>query len=204
MLDKIRGQTVMKLMQRNAQEHAHDPALYSSPTHQYKVLNSMTWQEVHQSAAQLAAFLLKRKITKQTVLVMSRNRPEHFIADLAALYAQNTPASIYTTTLASEQIADIIKVTHASCIIIDDIEMYTTVLSKLYNPYPIAPYSFSWRPIRKNISTRLAGLLQYARVALVLHTTKKRLIKLYPTLLQKTWLVLSLPQAQLVSPKAPC
>jgi long-chain acyl-CoA synthetase len=126
MLDKIRGQTVMKLMRRNAQEHAHDPALYSSPTHQYKVLNSMTWQEVHQSAAQIAAFLLKRKITKQTVLVMSRNRPEHFISDLAALYAQNTPASIYTT-LTSEQIADIVKVTHASCIIIDDLEMYRRV-----------------------------------------------------------------------------
>ena len=98
----------------------------SSPTHQYKVLNSMTWQEVHQSRSAARRFFLKRKITKQTVLVMSRNRPEHFIADLVgALRAEYTCLYIYNAL--SEQIADINKVTHASCIIIDDIEMYHRV-----------------------------------------------------------------------------
>lgn len=126
LLEKVKDQTVPKLMRHNAKVYADEPALFSSPTQQYNTLNAMSWHTVHLVAQQLAAYLLSQEVTQQTVLIMSRNRPEHYIADLATLYSGNTPASIYTT-LTAEQIAEILKTTHCSFIIVDDITMYREV-----------------------------------------------------------------------------
>ena len=123
-LDKIKNMTVSKLLLRNATDHPHEIALFSFPHQDYQSPPASTsWQDLHQQAMQLASYFLHLNIQNQTVLIMSRNRPEHFIADLATLYTQNTPCSIYTT-LTAQQISTIINITHASTIIVDDLPMY--------------------------------------------------------------------------------
>lgn len=154
LLGKIKDQTVLKLMRHNANVCPDEPALYSSPTRRYTALNAMSWHAVHLAAQQLAAYILSQEVTQQTVLIMSRNRPEHYIADLATLYSGNTPASIYTT-LTAEQIAEILKTTRCPFMIVDDTTMYreaekaielvaNQVTILLMAPAPRAQSTTSW------------------------------------------------------------
>ena len=126
LLNRIKGMTVSKLMLSNARQHPDQIALYHCPKNDYSNVSSMTWQDIHQHACQLAAYFSSQNISNQTILIMARNRPEHYIADLACLYSNNIPASIYIS-LTSSQISDILQVTHAKHIIIDDPVMYQNV-----------------------------------------------------------------------------
>lgn len=127
MLDKIRHQTVTKMVRDHAEKHPETVALFSFPENNYQATpTGVSWQQWHHQAMTMAAFLLSKKITKQTVLLMCRNRIEHFIADLGALYANNTPCSIYTT-LASQQIQIMLEMTHSPVVVVDSITMYQEV-----------------------------------------------------------------------------
>ena len=126
LLNRIKGMSVSKLMLHNATKHPHKIALYHCAKDDYSKVSSMTWQDIHQQACQLAAYFLSQNISNQTILIMARNRPEHYIADLACLYSNNIPASIYISLTAS-QISDILKITHAKHIIVDDPSMYQHV-----------------------------------------------------------------------------
>ena len=126
LMNQIKNMTVSKLMLRNATECSNQTALYYGPQNNYSMSYSMTWKDIHQKACHLAAHFLSKKITHQTILIMARNRPEHYIADLACLYSQNIPSSIYTT-LTPCQIATIIKTTHAHHIICDSKSMYLQI-----------------------------------------------------------------------------
>lgn len=123
LLKRIKGLTVSQLMLKNATDHPKQVALYHSPDNTYQHLTPMTWKIIHQQACQLATYLLSQHIVNSTVLIMARNRPEHHIADLACLYSNNVPASIYTT-LTANQIAVILQKTKASHVIVDSSDMY--------------------------------------------------------------------------------
>lgn len=182
LLKKIKDQTILKLMRHNANVYPDDPALFSSPTQQYTTFNVMTWSTVHLAAQQLAAYLMSQEISQQTVLIMSRNRPEHYIADLATLYSGNTPASIYTT-LQAEQIAEILKTTRCPYIIVDDQTMYQQVKQAiamvshsvtilLMAPSPRAKSTYSWtKAIQKG--AQLLTIFQ-AKIDAVISQSKPR------------------------------
>ncbi|MEC8882898.1 MAG: AMP-binding protein [Pseudomonadota bacterium] len=123
LLNRIKGMSVSKLMLNNAKIHPNQIALYHCAEDDYSNASSMTWKDIHQHACQLAAYFFSQNISNQTILIMARNRPEHYIADLACLYSNNIPASIYTSLTAS-QISDILKITHAKHIIVDAPSMY--------------------------------------------------------------------------------
>ena len=124
---KIRNQTVSKLAYANATQDPDKIALYCFPEYDYQATpTGISWSQWHAQAMAMAAFFLSKKITKRTVLIMCRNRLEHFVADLASLYASNTPCSIYTT-LAQEQIETILQITHSPIIIVDSASMYDQV-----------------------------------------------------------------------------
>ena len=86
----------------NADEHPTEPALSWEEGQGWK---TMDWRQYREAVA--AATLGLRSIgvgRGDFVAIMTRNRPEHVIGDLAAVHAGATPVSLYNT-LAPEQIA---------------------------------------------------------------------------------------------------
>ncbi len=121
---QIKGMTIPKLMLRNSKLHANDAAICYFPSHDYQDSpECISWYALHHKAMVLAAYLIDLGISHQSILIMSRNRPEHFIGDLGALYSGNTPCSVYTTQT-SEQIHTLLSITHSSVVIVDDSIMY--------------------------------------------------------------------------------
>lgn len=103
---QIEGQTIAKLLRRNATEFADLPALTSlddpdSPT--------LSWAEVREQAAAVAHGLADLGLRSgQRMIIMSPSRPEHIIADLAATNLAAIPCTAYST-LSSEQIRYVVN-----------------------------------------------------------------------------------------------
>src|SRR5438552_2269745 len=98
----IEGRTLCHLLAANADEHPTEPALSWEEGQGWK---TMDWRQYREAVA--AATLGLRSIgvgRGDFVAIMTRNRPEHVIGDLAAVHAGATPVSFYNT-LAPEQIA---------------------------------------------------------------------------------------------------
>src|SRR5438552_3464163 len=98
----IEGRTLCHLLAANADEHPTEPALSWEEGQGWK---TMDWRQYREAVA--AATLGLRSIgvgRGDFVAIMTRNRPEHVIGDLAAVHAGATPVSLYNT-LAPEQIA---------------------------------------------------------------------------------------------------
>ncbi len=129
-LDKIRNQTIPRLMADHAAHRPDEIALYHSSDDTYRSFEPMSWSDLHHKSCALASFFISMGIDQKTILIMSRNRPEHFITDLAIQYSKNIPASIYTS-LKEMQIAEIIDMTQTPCIIVDDEVMYGYVKQAL-------------------------------------------------------------------------
>jgi|FLYL01.1.fsa_nt_gi long-chain acyl-CoA synthetase len=115
----IAGTTILDLFDRNASNHGDRPAIHWREGDEWK---SLTWGEYHRQVAQVAAGLVALGIEPgDFVAIQAGNRPEHVIADLAAVTAGGTPVTFYST-LASGQIAYIASNCEAKVAILENLE----------------------------------------------------------------------------------
>src|SRR6266498_5319626 len=99
---QVHGQTLCTILERNANVHGELPALAWKQGGGWQQLN---WRQYRERVAEVAMGLDALGVGRgDFVAIMSRNRPEHLIADLAAVHLGATPVSLYNT-LAPEQIA---------------------------------------------------------------------------------------------------
>src|SRR5713101_5483003 len=96
----IEGKTLCHMLASNAEDHPDDPALSWEEGAGWK---TMDWRQYRETVAAATLGLTRLGIGPgDFVAIMTRNRPEHVIADLAAVHAGATPVSFYNT-LAPEQ-----------------------------------------------------------------------------------------------------
>ncbi|HZD72038.1 MAG TPA: long-chain fatty acid--CoA ligase [Actinomycetes bacterium] len=99
---RIAGQTLCTVVERNARVHGDLPALSWKQEGAWRQLD---WRAYRERVAEVAMGLDALGVGRgDFVAIMVRNRPEHLIADLAAVHLGATPVSLYST-LAPEQIA---------------------------------------------------------------------------------------------------
>jgi len=96
------GKTVLTNYERTCSEIPDQPALkWKDASGEWR---GLTWGQYRQEVRKVTAGLKALGFTAgQFAVIMSRNRPEHLIADLGVLHARGTPVSLYNT-LAPEQV----------------------------------------------------------------------------------------------------
>ena len=114
----IDGKTIVDAFNRNAETYPDQPAIHWKDGD----WQHLTWSEyrraVHKAAAGLQALGVGQG---QFVAIMAGNRPEHVIADFAAVHAGATPVTIYST-LAANQIQYIADNSKATVAILEDLD----------------------------------------------------------------------------------
>ena len=97
-----RGKTVLTMFEETCQEIPDQPALnWKDASGMWRTL---TWAQYRQEVRKLTAGLKAIGFRPgEFAVIMSRNRPEHLIADLGVLHARGVPVSLYNT-LAPEQV----------------------------------------------------------------------------------------------------
>jgi long-chain acyl-CoA synthetase len=128
----VEGKTIVDSFNRNADVYANQPAIHWKDGD----WNSLTWREyrdvVHKAAAGLETLGVG---DGEFVAIMSGNRPEHVIADFAAVHAGATPVTIYSTLAANQiqYIADNCKATVAILEDLDFMKRWEGIRSELPN-----------------------------------------------------------------------
>jgi len=113
---QVKGQTLCTVLERNARVHGARPALSWK---QDGIWKTLTWLEYRDRVAEAAMGLEALGVGRgDFVAVMARNRPEHLIADLAAVHIGATPVSLYNT-LAPELIAYIAEHCEAKVAVVE-------------------------------------------------------------------------------------
>jgi long-subunit acyl-CoA synthetase (AMP-forming) len=98
---EVQGKTICDVLARNAEAYPDRPALSWEVEGSWRTL---TWRQYRERVAAAAMGLSGIGVGRgDFVAIMTRNRPEHVIADLGAVHAGATPVSFYNT-LAPEQI----------------------------------------------------------------------------------------------------
>ena len=99
---EVEGKTICDVLERNARIYPDQPALSWEVGTGWR---SLSWREYLDRVAAATLGLKDLGVGPgDFVAIMTRNRPEHVIADLGAVHAGATPVSFYNT-LAPEQIA---------------------------------------------------------------------------------------------------
>jgi long-chain acyl-CoA synthetase len=128
----IEGKTIIDSFNRNADIYGNEPAIHWKNGD----WESLTWAEyrdvVHKAAAGLETLGVG---TGEFVAVMAGNRPEHVIADYAAVHTGATPVTIYSTLAANQiqYIADNCKATVAILEDLDFMKRWEEIRSELPN-----------------------------------------------------------------------
>ena len=92
----MRDDTVLAIMARTAAAHAGRPAMRVKRDGSWQ---TTTWATYHAEVLTAAAGLVALGLEpRKGVAIMGFNRPEWFVADLAAIAAGGVPAGIYTTS----------------------------------------------------------------------------------------------------------
>ncbi len=113
---QVKGQTLCTILERNARVHGELPALAWK---QGSAWQQLDWRQYRERVAEAAMGLEALGVGRgDFVAIMSRNRPEHLIADLAAAHLGATPVSLYNT-LAPEQIAYIAEHCQAKVAVVE-------------------------------------------------------------------------------------
>src|SRR5215211_3421633 len=100
---EVAGLTLGAVLARNADLYWNEPAL-SWKHDPHGEWHRMTWKDYRERVAEAALGLRKLGVGPgDHVAIMARNKPEHLIADLAAVHLGATAVSLYNT-LAPEQI----------------------------------------------------------------------------------------------------
>lgn len=114
----VDGKTIVDSLDRNATDYPDQPAIHWKEG----VWKSLSWSEYRHAVHEVAAGLQALGVGDQEfVAVMAGNRPEHVIADYAAVCAGGTPVTIYST-LASSQIQYIADNCKATVAILEDLD----------------------------------------------------------------------------------
>ena len=109
---EVEGKTIVDYLDRNAERHGDRPAIH------YKDgdWKSLSWCEYRQAVHEAAAGFQDLGVGEgEFVAIMAGNRPEHVIADYAAIHSGATAVTIYSTLTAPQiqYIADNCKATVA-------------------------------------------------------------------------------------------
>jgi len=100
---EVAGQTLGSILARNADLYWNEPALSWKDEHDGE-WQRMSWKDYRERVAEAAMGLRALGVGRgDHVAIMARNRPQHLIADLAAVHLGATAVSLYNT-LAPEQI----------------------------------------------------------------------------------------------------
>ncbi|MGH8950381.1 MAG: AMP-dependent synthetase/ligase [Acidimicrobiia bacterium] len=164
---EVEGKTIVDYLNRNADRHGDQAAIH------YKDgdWKSLSWREYRQAVHEAAAGLQDLGVGEdEFVAIMAGNRPEHVIADYAAIHAGATAVTIYSTLAASQiqYIADNCKATVA---ILEDLEFmkrWEEIRSELPNlryvvlmtgaeNYDTADWVLSWDDLIMRGKKRLSG-----------------------------------------------
>jgi long-chain acyl-CoA synthetase len=162
----VEGKTIVHFLDRNAERRGDQPAIH------YKDgdWKNLTWSEYRQAVHEAAAGLQDLGVGEdEFVAIMAGNRPEHVIADYAAIHSGATAVTIYSTLTAPQvqYIADNCKATVA---ILEDLEFmkrweeirselpnlrYVVLMSGAEN-YDTAEWVLSWDDLMVRGKKRLA------------------------------------------------
>jgi long-chain acyl-CoA synthetase len=121
----IAGKTLLTEFQDAVHELGGAPALHWRTADGW---HALTWQDYRDQVSQVAYGLKSLGFESRGVdsrgfgVILTRNRPEHLIADLGLLYARGVPVSLYNT-LASEQVAYIASHCEAQVAFVEDTGM---------------------------------------------------------------------------------
>ena len=163
---EIEGKTIVDYLDRNAERHGAQPAIH------YKDgdWKTLTWGEYRQAVHEAAAGFQALGVGEgEFVAIMAGNRPEHVIADYAAIHSGATAVTIYSTLTAPQvqYIADNCKATVA---VLEDLEFmkrweeirselpnlrYVVLMSGAEN-YDTADWVLSWDELVVRGKKRLA------------------------------------------------
>ncbi len=92
---QARQTTVPELLSRNVTQYPDKPALTDSVDGAER---TWTWSQAHDDAQELAAGLAELDLKAgQTMLIMMRNRAEHWLVDAAATQLGAVPSTVYAT-----------------------------------------------------------------------------------------------------------
>ncbi|RZQ60067.1 AMP-dependent synthetase/ligase [Amycolatopsis suaedae] len=93
--EQVDGQTLPKLVRRNAETYGDQPALSSLDDPDQPTLN---WAEYRREIAALARGLADLGLARgDRMLIMAPNRPEHMIVDMGATHLAALPCTAYAT-----------------------------------------------------------------------------------------------------------
>lgn len=115
----VEGKTIIDFFNRNAERYGDQPAIHWKDGDWQHI----TWKQYHQVVYEAAAGLQALGVGDgEFVAIMAGNRPEHVIADYAAVHAGATGVTIYSTLQAGQvqYIADNCKATVA---ILEDLDL---------------------------------------------------------------------------------
>ncbi|HUF14611.1 MAG TPA: long-chain fatty acid--CoA ligase [Acidimicrobiia bacterium] len=114
----VEGKTIVDAFNRNAETYPDQPAIHWKDGD----WQHLTWSEYRRAVHKAAAGLQTLGVGQgQFVAIMAGNRPEHVIADFAAVHAGATPVTIYST-LAANQIQYIADNSKATVAILEDLD----------------------------------------------------------------------------------
>lgn len=129
---EVEGKTIVDYLNRNAERRGDQPAIH------YKDgdWKSLTWREYRQAVHEAAAGLQDLGVGEdEFVAIMAGNRPEHVIADYAAIHSGATAVTIYSTLTAPQvqYIADNCKATVAILENLEFMKRWEEIRSELPN-----------------------------------------------------------------------
>ncbi|HEY1488742.1 MAG TPA: AMP-binding protein, partial [Micromonosporaceae bacterium] len=128
---KTQGQTIVKLLRRNAIEYADLPALTSLDTEDQATL---TWAELRHEIALIAHGLADLGLRRgERMLIMAPSCPEHLVTDLAAVHLAAIPCTAYST-LSPDQIRYVARHSAAPIVVLhgmNELKRWDQVLGDL-------------------------------------------------------------------------
>ena len=155
---EVEGKTIIDYFDRNAERYGDQPAIHWKEDGEW---TNLTWKGYRSAVHDAAAGLQSLGVGEgQFVAIMAGNRPEHVIADYAAIHAGATGVTIYSTLVAN-QIQYIAENCHATVAILEDLDFmkrweeirselpdlrYVVLMSGAEN-YDTADWVLSWKEL---------------------------------------------------------
>ena len=129
---EVEGKTIVDYFNRNAERHGDQAAIHFKDGD----WDSLSWREYRQAVHEAAAGLQDLGVGEdEFVAIMAGNRPEHAIADYAAIHSGATAVTIYSTLAAGQiqYIADNCKATVAILENLEFMKRWEEIRSELPN-----------------------------------------------------------------------
>ena len=165
---EVDGKTIVDYFNRNAERYSDQPAVHWKENGEWAML---TWSGYRSAVHDAAAGFQSLGVGDgQFVAIMAGNRPEHVIADYAAIHTGATAVTIYSTLVAN-QIQYIAENCAATVAVLEDLEFmkrweeirtelpnlrYVVLMSGAEN-YDTADWVLSWDELIARGKQRLGG-----------------------------------------------